>query len=274
MLQAVAATAVAAAPKVAVAVRRMASVPGRALLAVGNMRSTDNTEENFNIGRDLVAQAAARQVSLVSLPEVCPASRVRGVPSAPMCGLQCFDYIGTSAAAALAAAEPLDGPTISRYRALGAFACQSAGGGRDALRAAAAEYGVWINLGGFHETYTTTHIYNTSLLIDGTGARGKADACVRRASCRLPARAGDIVAVYRKAHLFDLDLPGSRLIESNSTAPGDAMVVCDTPVGVAACAYGARVSDVPMCAVRTCWPDDVLRSTISGYVREAPRSWR
>jgi predicted amidohydrolase len=43
---------------------------------------------------------------------------------------------------------------------------------------------------------------------------------------------GRLVAEYRKIHLFDVDIPGQVTIqESASTAPGQAAVVCDSPVG-------------------------------------------
>ncbi len=43
---------------------------------------------------------------------------------------------------------------------------------------------------------------------------------------------GVTVAVYRKMHLFDIDLPGmEHLKESRSVVPGDALVVADSAVG-------------------------------------------
>jgi predicted amidohydrolase len=43
---------------------------------------------------------------------------------------------------------------------------------------------------------------------------------------------GELEAVYRKIHLFDVDLgEGGTYRESNRIAPGDAVVVADTPVG-------------------------------------------
>ncbi len=44
--------------------------------------------------------------------------------------------------------------------------------------------------------------------------------------------AGNLVASYRKIHLFDVDIPGgARLEESDSTYAGDACFVVDTPLG-------------------------------------------
>jgi predicted amidohydrolase len=43
---------------------------------------------------------------------------------------------------------------------------------------------------------------------------------------------GETLAVYRKIHLFDIDLPGmEHLKESRSVAPGEATVVVDAPFG-------------------------------------------
>jgi predicted amidohydrolase len=43
---------------------------------------------------------------------------------------------------------------------------------------------------------------------------------------------GQTLACYRKIHLFDIDLPGmEHLKESKAVAPGDEIVVADTPLG-------------------------------------------
>jgi predicted amidohydrolase len=43
---------------------------------------------------------------------------------------------------------------------------------------------------------------------------------------------GQTLACYRKIHLFDIDLPGmEHLKESKTVAPGDEIVVADTPLG-------------------------------------------
>lgn len=44
---------------------------------------------------------------------------------------------------------------------------------------------------------------------------------------------GNVVAVYRKIHLFDIDVPGSKesYRESHSMYPGDEPVIVDTPLG-------------------------------------------
>jgi predicted amidohydrolase len=53
-------------------------------------------------------------------------------------------------------------------------------------------------------------IYNTQVVVDAQG---------------------EILATYRKIHLFDVDVPGARLRESKGAAPGTDIVVTDTPLG-------------------------------------------
>lgn len=75
---------------------------------------------------------------------------------------------------------------------------------------------MWISVGGLHVRGAPPHdgkerFYNTHVILDDTGT---------------------VKAIYRKIHLFDVCIPGKvNLMESNSTAPGRDIVVCDTPVG-------------------------------------------
>ncbi len=90
-------------------------------------------------------------------------------------------------------AEPIDGPT---HRALGELA---------------ARHAVWLLVGSVAERCDDARCYNTSLLFDDQG---------------------QLRASYRKLHLFDVDLAdGTRFTESAHVAPGDEVVVVDTPVG-------------------------------------------
>lgn len=92
---------------------------------------------------------------------------------------ECFDMICESRKKLLEAAEPIDGPIISRYRDL-AKKCK-----------------VWLSLGGLHEKNPqsdTNKVNNAHIVIDENG---------------------DIISVYHKTHLFNLEIPGVvRLIES------------------------------------------------------------
>jgi predicted amidohydrolase len=74
--------------------------------------------------------------------------------------------------------------------------------------------GVWLLLGGFPERAAGRRIRNSALLLDPDGT---------------------LVAVYRKIHLFDVDLSGvaggKQFRESESIEPGADVVVAETPFG-------------------------------------------
>lgn len=110
-----------------------------------------------------------------------------------------FDYIGSSREETLSLAESLEGETVSR------------------LTQIARKMEVWLSLGGFHERgpnwKTDRRIYNSHIIINNKG---------------------DIVSVYRKAHLFDVELPekGVSLKESAFTIPGPSLIApIETPIG-------------------------------------------
>ncbi|KAJ9453940.1 Nitrilase-like protein 2 [Diplonema papillatum] len=71
---------------------------------------------------------------------------------------------------------------------------------------------IWIDLGGIHEKLPDADMLaNTQVVIDDKGA---------------------VRAVYRKAHLFDVAVPGGKVYkESNSTIPGTQYAMVDTPCG-------------------------------------------
>jgi len=112
-----------------------------------------------------------------------------------LCFPECFSFIGAKAGEAQAAAEDISGPTITRYRAL------------------AREHGMWLSLGGFQEKPPAgsddDKIYNAHLIVDAKG---------------------EIAAVYRKIHLFDVPMTG--LVESRQALPGDRLVACPSPAGM------------------------------------------
>lgn len=97
-------------------------------------------------------------------------------------------------------AEPLDGPTATRLASL------------------ADELSIHLLVGSIAERRTEPdgsvdprRCFNTSLLFGPSGDR---------------------IAVYRKIHLFDVDVPGGVTIrESDSIAAGDEVVVAPTPLG-------------------------------------------
>jgi predicted amidohydrolase len=80
------------------------------------------------------------------------------------------------------------------------------------MQALARETGAWLLLGGFPERAADpSRIRNTSVLLRADGA---------------------VASIYRKIHLFDVDVPGGkRFRESEAVEPGDAPVVAETPWG-------------------------------------------
>jgi len=132
-------------------------------------------------------------------------AKARG--AALLCLPECFSLVGSSWRETVAAGQALDGPIVTEMRAL------------------AKEQGLWLSLGGFPEKRqpsTSTKsgnegnqenekVFNTHLILDDKG---------------------DIQAVYRKIHLFDVNIPnGPVLQESKYTAPGSEVVVIDSPIG-------------------------------------------
>jgi deaminated glutathione amidase len=91
-------------------------------------------------------------------------------------------------------AEPLDGPTMRRFA--------------DKAR----EHHIHLLAGSFFETGGPGgRLYNTSILFDPSGARA---------------------AVYRKIHLFDVDIAdGARYRESETIEPGREVAVAETALG-------------------------------------------
>ena len=145
----------------------------RPQIAVVQMCSTSDVDANFEQCRAMARQAKERNVALLSLPE-------------------CFEFMGLPGSGdSLAAAEPLTGNLFTRYRGL------------------AKEFGLWLSLGGFHESSETPNkIYNTHAIV---------------------ASDGEIVASYHKLHLFDVDVDGG-FKESRSTIPGESvLVIKNTP---------------------------------------------
>ncbi len=98
----------------------------------------------------------------------------------------------------------------------GAFPCAQGVDGEivSGVRSWARELGVRILAGSFPEEVAgQPRVYNTSVLVGPSGA---------------------IEGVYRKMHLFDVDLGeegGGRFQESVSIAPGDEVVVAETEIG-------------------------------------------
>jgi predicted amidohydrolase len=108
---------------------------------------------------------------------------------------ECFDMVCDSRALTLQQAEPLDGPLVSQYRDL------------------AKQLKVHLFLGGMHEQNSN----------DPSGKCSNAHIAIDSE--------GQIVSVYRKLHLFNLDVPGTRLVESDFSNAGDRV---QTPIATPA----------------------------------------
>jgi predicted amidohydrolase len=134
-----------------------------------------------------------------------------------------FGFMAESDAPPSSVAQALDGPIVGF------------------LQSEAKQHGVWLAGGTFPERIPDdVRHYNTAVLIDAHG---------------------NLVAHYRKIHLFDVEVPGASLKESRGVAPGQQLVVAETPagkVGLSVCydvrfpelyrelsAQGARILLVP-----------------------------
>lgn len=112
---------------------------------------------------------------------------------------ECCDFVGENRKQTLELSEPLTGPTVQAYKDLAK--CNK----------------LWLSLGGIHEAILgtdgvkTNKIHNTHLVINDSG---------------------NIVAAYRKLHLFDVDTPEFRFRESDVVTSGSNIVApIDTPIG-------------------------------------------
>lgn len=141
---------------------------------------------------------------------------------------ECFAFIGEKQQDALAFAQPLSGPLMRRYRGL------------------ARKHKLWMSLGGFQERCEGAvgdAEEEARLREEEVDEReAEADATTAQPQQQQPAAKkvfnahvvvdplGRVAAVYRKIHLFDVDVPnGPVLLESRTTTPGDRLVVVAGP---------------------------------------------
>eukprot|EP00980_Cylindrotheca_fusiformis_P004710 scaffold993_cov110-Cylindrotheca_fusiformis.AAC.20 len=190
---------------------------GKPIAAIAQLRSTSNKLENLAAVAKCARMAKEKGAKMLFLPE-------------------CFGFMGESSDQTLEEADDpssLDDSAASdnseTVTKLLQLACSekisdfsqsidsriSVLGG---LRTIARETRLWISGGGFHVGKAppddqTGHprVYNTHVILDDNG---------------------NVQAVYRKVHLFDVSIPGKvELRESKTTAPGTDLVVCDSPIG-------------------------------------------
>ena len=150
------------------------------LAACIQLSCNEDTQANLRRATALIRRAASHGAKLIVTPE-----------NTPYLGAQ-FHKVEL--------AEPLDGETISGFRAV------------------ARELGIHLLIGSFAEQRLDTNgvvdsirCYNTSVMIGPDGS---------------------IITRYRKLHLFDVDVPGGLCVkESDSIAPGEEIVVAETALG-------------------------------------------
>jgi predicted amidohydrolase len=143
------------------------------LAAAVQLNCTSNEEANWESARSLIERAAGHGATFVATPENT-------------------NYLGPHDEK-VRRAEPLDGPTCTRFADL------------------ARRLGIHLLLGSFNEkSDEERRCFNTSVLFGPDGG---------------------ILATYRKMHLFDVDVPGGpRFAESDTCKPGDAVTVVETPL--------------------------------------------
>jgi predicted amidohydrolase len=186
-------------------------------LRVGAIQLCSSNDLSANLARcrELTAQAASEGARLVVLPE-------------------CFSFLGRGEGEKLGHAEIFDASDVAPAApglvpASAAPAPPAAAGPvLTALRELATRHGIWIVGGGTPERVPgdARRTYNTAIVVDPRG---------------------ELVARYRKIHLFDVEIPGGAVLrESDSTARGNDLVVVDidgAPVGVSIC-YDVRFPEL------------------------------
>lgn len=104
-----------------------------ARLAVGQMTSTDDIEQNFAACERLCIAARAQGAQTLVLPE-------------------CFAFLGRGDGDLVRMMEPLTGPLFMRFKGL------------------AVRHGLELCFGGFPEQHSLTHAYNAHVVVDADGA--------------------------------------------------------------------------------------------------------
>jgi deaminated glutathione amidase len=167
----------------------MSDALGELRVAVVQMNSGDDKQQNVTSALDLIDRAAATGARLVVLPEVWP-------------------YLGPDHANR-ENAETIPGPITELF----------------AERAR--RHGMYIHGGSIYEVRPgDPGIYNSAFVIDPQG---------------------ELIAVYRKIHMFDVVLDGvAQYQESATITPGDEVVITEIdgiPVGLATC-YDLRFPEL------------------------------
>ncbi|MFO0548277.1 MAG: carbon-nitrogen hydrolase family protein [Polyangiaceae bacterium] len=183
------------------------SEPGEVTVGAVQLETQDNLAENLERAEQAIASAARRGATLVLLPEN-------------------FAFMGAEEARreiaeALPAVEVREGGDAQPSRPSGE------GPILQMLRRAAKNHAIWVIGGGLPERSSEpARPFNTSVVVGPTGA---------------------VEAIYRKIHLFDVDVgDGTVYRESSATTPGDRAVVTRAAglgVGLSVC-YDLRFPEL------------------------------
>lgn len=163
------------------------------------MRSTNDKNHNKQQITELFSRAKG-QASLLMFPECC-------------------DYIGSNATETQKLAESLTGDTVKFYQKLCAESnIWVSNRGRNLEDFKLSYCFVQGSFGGIHELATDSagnkpgKLFNSHIIIDSNG---------------------EIVGLYRKMHLFDVETPEKKFEESKYVKPGiGAVYPVQTPVGI------------------------------------------
>ncbi|OMH85115.1 Nitrilase-like protein [Zancudomyces culisetae] len=170
----------------------------RVLASVGQFCANNDIQKNCSICVDLIKRAASIGSQILFLPEAS-------------------DYLPVNPAEGMRLAQRLDGEFVTK------------------IREAVKENNIWLSIG-VHELDATVPTTSQGNPNEGGGeAEAEKSEGVRAYNSNiLINNEGQIVSVYRKLHLFDVEIPnGPRIFESDSMKPGSKIIkpTTETPVG-------------------------------------------
>eukprot|EP01113_Clastostelium_recurvatum_P008660 TRINITY_DN14112_c0_g1_i1.p1 TRINITY_DN14112_c0_g1~~TRINITY_DN14112_c0_g1_i1.p1 ORF type:complete len:318 (-),score=70.45 TRINITY_DN14112_c0_g1_i1:129-1082(-) len=172
------------------------------------------------IGAAQMCSTSDKDANFKACEELCAAAKSKGVQL--LCLPECFAFIGNGQMMhTWNNAEPLSGPSMQRYKDL------------------ARTHNMWLSLGGFHELLQDRPAVIPDDPVDAPSKISNTHVIVNSD--------GDVVQVYRKMHLFDINIPGGPVMrESRLVEGGTLLETCDSPVGklgLSVC-YDVRFPDV------------------------------
>ncbi|XP_021933022.1 nitrilase homolog 1 isoform X2 [Zootermopsis nevadensis] len=165
-----------------------------------------------------ICQMTAKSDKEVNIGTCSELIKTAKVQNAEMVFLpEACDFIGEKRSQIIENADPLNGETVCSF-------CQMA-----------KENKVWLSLGGILEKVDNEKVRNSHIVINNEG---------------------NIVSVYHKIHMFDVDIPekNTRIMESDYVLPGERIVApVETPVGkvgLAIC-YDMRFPELSLTLAKT-----------------------